>query len=75
MRIQLTCTYCGHDWRLDLHSYSPNSDKCPRCGDKNLRKKDLERSTIDYYQGSPPFPGEEDETDDSNNDYIPDYWD
>lgn len=55
MAIQITCTYCGVSWvekKTDL-----NTIKCLKCKDShNLTAKELHKSKIDYYAGSPAFP-------------------
>lgn len=64
MMVKILCHYCGMDWTCNLYSKSAvGSLKCLRCGDKNLKLIDLDRTKIDYYAGSPPFPDEEKEED------------
>jgi transcription elongation factor Elf1 len=57
MIIHLTCTYCNHQWER----YIPKKSEmgylnCIRCGDKQLKIKDSEKSKTDYYAGAPEFP-------------------
>jgi hypothetical protein len=56
MKVELTCTYCGHKWiHVAYDRRSIVSEICPECKDRNLIAKDLDTSKIDYYAGSPPF--------------------
>jgi len=55
--LSMKCEYCGHFWSMENNYRNPNSKIiCQVCGDTNISVKDLEKSKIDYYAGSPPFP-------------------
>jgi hypothetical protein len=59
MHIEVECTYCGHKWRDNVLTQSEMvSLRCVngRCFDSNLKVRDLSKTKVDYYQGSPPFP-------------------
>lgn len=57
MIVEMTCKYCGHHWQLKNIYRNPNSKIiCAICGDTNIIVRDYEKSRIDYYAGSPPFP-------------------
>lgn len=57
MDVDMQCTYCGKKWRLIAQSqWELMNAKCGVCGDKHIKMKDLSKETINYYQGSPPFP-------------------
>ena len=56
MKLELTCTYCGHKWIHEGYNrQSVASEKCKICKDQNLKAKDLDVTKVDYYAGSPPF--------------------
>lgn len=45
------CTYCGHMWEVIVWDQSAfEIIQCPTCKDKNIKKKDSQKSKIDYYQ-------------------------
>lgn len=57
MIVQLECLYCGKIWEFVPRNESEIEDlSCSICGDKKLKVKDKMKSSVDYYQGSPPFP-------------------
>ncbi len=83
----LICLYCGYEWVLNNNP--SKYTVCLKCKDKNLTIKDLSRTKVDYYAGSPPFEKKKekevilqdpfertdnDYTDDSFG-YIPGRWD
>jgi hypothetical protein len=48
--------YCGHKWdKVVYNKQSIEDEKC-RCGDSNLKVRDLSVAKIDAYKGCPPFP-------------------
>lgn len=51
----MSCRYCGHQWRKEMHSSDDIDEKCFKCGDKNLDAKELSKARIDSYKGCPPF--------------------
>lgn len=59
MRYFLECMYCGNKWE-ENYIYPSDMPKCKQCGDKNIKVRDNARDKIDYYQGSPPFPKDDD---------------
>jgi len=69
------CTYCGKKWEAaPTLAEEIASAKCGACKDTNLIIKDLRKSKIDYYQGTPPFPEKKEEPEQHNfvmaDDYI-----
>lgn len=57
MDIELECTYCGHKWEKTIYNKSSiESERCPKCKDASLKVRDLAKTKVDYYKGSPPFP-------------------
>ncbi len=60
MILDLTCKYCGSNWKMDTTYRAPDREIfCFVCGDKDIAVKDVQKSKIDYYQGSPEFPKKE----------------
>lgn len=52
-KYELICQYCNYSWQIN---YVPNEFVyCSKCRDKNIRIKDLNAETVDYYVGCPPF--------------------
>lgn len=48
--VRFTCQYCDHSWKpyVNQYGWAPDKgDKCPKCGDKNIEKRRIEK--IDYY--------------------------
>ena len=57
MEVQLTCTYCDHKFIKSIYNTDIiKSTVCQKCGDRNLKAKELSSVTIDSYEGCPPFP-------------------
>jgi transcription elongation factor Elf1 len=70
MKIELECTYCGKKWEATVYNKQMiEAMSCSKCGDSNLKVRDLAVakidtystkenavSKVDYYQGCPPFP-------------------
>lgn len=69
--IDFECNYCGIVWSERKNSI-PMDTKCIRCGDHNIVLK--ERHKIDYYQGSPPFPEEQEDDEDPYKDVYDLYF-
>lgn len=62
MDIKLTCTYCDHETVKQVYSiHDLDNETCNKCGDRNLVIKDLAKTKIDTYRGSPPFVEKKDE--------------
>ena len=81
MEIEFTCLYCDHKFIKTYYSSSDVSlEKCPKCGDKNLKAKDVKKDKIDTYDGSPPFPEkpkkepEKEQDNNESNEYQREYW-
>lgn len=63
MIIELECTYCGHIWQKQVYNTSGSEAmRCinGNCNDYRLKVKDVNKSKVDYYKGSPPFPPKKD---------------
>lgn len=58
MYVELECTYCGFKWEESVSTKAEIDEMAcihGNCGDTNLKVRDVARTKIDYYQGSPPF--------------------
>jgi Zn finger protein HypA/HybF involved in hydrogenase expression len=54
--LHITCLYCDLKW--EAHVYTKESIdriRCAKCGDKNLKVKDLSSYKINTYEGAPEF--------------------
>lgn len=61
MIVSLTCTYCDHYFTRYVPKKSElNNAYCIKCGDSNLKIRDLALSKQDYYSGAPEFPANPD---------------
>lgn len=64
MNVELECAYCGYKWDKTAYNKSSiESEKCPHCGDTNLKVRDANVAKIDAYKGCPPFPPKRGEPD------------
>lgn len=55
MDVEITCKYCGYCWTQTITVYHSREFKCQKCNDKNLRVKELDKSSKDpfgYNKGS-----------------------
>jgi hypothetical protein len=71
MSLDCTCNYCGRQWELEVKPWMKSYDiKCDRCGDKDVKTKELKKETGDVfgYRFSPPF--EEKKKRDKGNDEV-----
>ena len=66
MKMQITCNYCDYKWEQFIYSSMKDSLKCDRCGDKQLRVRDIADIKVDYYLDCTPFPNDSD----SNSDHF-----
>lgn len=74
MLIELTCKYCNKKWERNVYVRSSiSTERCTRCGDRNLTARDLKETKIDYYEGAPPF--QKDEPENPPNPYYDDFGD
>jgi hypothetical protein len=57
MKVHIMCRYCGFKLVKEIYGQSSlENEKCIKCGDRDLDVKEFSKSTVDYYQGCPPFP-------------------
>jgi len=62
MKFNCECMYCGHKWENEIFVADyVNTQVCPKCGDSNLKIKDAKADKVDYYEGCPPFPSDNDD--------------
>ncbi len=58
MTYHITCLYCDYKWEVSLeNAISLQFENCPKCKDHNVKIKSKSKEKIDYYKGSPEFPG------------------
>jgi hypothetical protein len=56
MKIEICCNYCGYKTvRNEYDESFIRNLSCYKCNDKDLVIKEVSKSKIDYYMGSPPF--------------------
>jgi len=74
MKVEITCTYCGHIWVETVYGkYDLENKRCTNgeCKDRRLVVKDI-ASKIDYYVGCPPFPEKDNKTSSTYSDMYDD---
>lgn len=48
--LELRCMYCDKHWTKTVYYMSSAEDaKCPRCGDSNVKVKEVEKSDVYGY--------------------------
>ena len=68
MDVVINCQYCGYKTVKVIYNQKSLEDEiCSKCGDRNLVIKELSKTKIDSYAGSPAFP-EKDKSDNCNPD-------
>ena len=72
MLFQLECKYCGAKWERQLYTSNAKAN-CYKCGDSNVKFKELAQHKVDYYKGTPAF-REEDEEAKKKEDEMYDYY-
>jgi hypothetical protein len=56
MDVQLECRYCGYIWEKTVYNRSTvEKEACLKCKDTNLNVRDLAKTKVNTYAGSPPF--------------------
>jgi hypothetical protein len=56
MNVIIICQYCGFNEEKTVYNQNTLVNaKCSKCGDKNVELKDLDKTKIDTYSGSPAF--------------------
>jgi hypothetical protein len=69
MEVEILCQYCGHkNVTVIYNQKSLEGETCNKCNDKNLIVREVSKSKIDYYEGSPAFPEKEKDSNDCNPD-------
>jgi hypothetical protein len=55
MNFLLSCRYCGYEWNKMGYGHISEDESCLKCNDKNIDVRDLSKTKVDYYAGSPSF--------------------